>query len=115
MLIAPLAGNWLLATAGGTALWVIMGGACALTGAGFWIMRKDMKRKKGDATARAMIPDPLSGGACGRRRPSRSAGGRSRPTMCPARSCSQGPLFRPVIGITPTGPRPDLRIDLRSS
>ncbi len=42
MLIAPLAGNWLLASAGGTALWAIMGGACALAGAGFWIMRKKM-------------------------------------------------------------------------
>jgi MFS family permease len=42
MLIAPLVGNWLLASAGGTVLWVIMGGACALTGAGFWIMRKRM-------------------------------------------------------------------------
>ena len=42
MLIAPLAGNWLLASAGGTALWAIMGGACVLAGAGFWIMRKTM-------------------------------------------------------------------------
>ncbi len=42
MLIAPLAGNWLLESAGGTALWLIAGASCALSGAGFWVLRKKM-------------------------------------------------------------------------
>lgn len=43
MLIAPLAGNWLLETAGGTALWVIAGGSAVLSGAGFWLLRRRME------------------------------------------------------------------------
>jgi len=42
MLIAPLAGNMLLASAGGTALWLIAGASSALAGAGFWLLRKKM-------------------------------------------------------------------------
>lgn len=42
MLIAPLAGNLLLESAGGTALWLIAGGSSLLAGAGFWLLRKRM-------------------------------------------------------------------------
>jgi MFS family permease len=40
MFIAPLAGNWLLGTAGGTVLWSVAGGSCVLAAAGFWLLRK---------------------------------------------------------------------------
>jgi MFS family permease len=40
MFIAPLAGNLLLERAGGTALWIIAGSACALSAGGFRFLRK---------------------------------------------------------------------------
>jgi len=42
MFIAPLLGNWLLGSAGGTALWLIAGGAAAFSGFGFWLLRRKM-------------------------------------------------------------------------
>ena len=46
MLIAPLAGNWLYETGGGTKLWLLAGAASAVSAAGFWLLRKPLSVPK---------------------------------------------------------------------
>ncbi len=40
--IAPLTGNWALATIGGDALWFLLGGAGAACAAGFWMLHRKL-------------------------------------------------------------------------